>query len=63
MDDGARAWDKSRGSATCDGNTGTEYNISKRVNVAIAAIANNCFSENERETRVDKLATGTIMER
>lgn len=33
------------------------------VNVAIAAIANNRFSENERETRVDKLATGTIMER
>lgn len=59
-DDGARAWAKSRGWATCDGNNGTEYSTSKRVTMAIAAIANNCFSGNERETRVDKLATGRL---
>lgn len=29
------------------------YSISKRVIVAIAAIANNCFSEDEGGTRAD----------
>lgn len=58
MDDGARAWAKSRGWATCDDNNGTEYSTSKRITVAIAAIANNCSSGNEREIRVNRLVTG-----
>lgn len=33
--------------------TGTGYSISKQVIGAFAAIANNCFSENEGETRAD----------
>lgn len=47
---GRWAWAKSPGhNGTC-----TKYSISKRVIVAIAAIANNCFSEDKGETRADE---------